>query len=285
MSVSAIDGKAVVEGTRCRRVLLRVHLPEGEYEGEDAVLVVREVGSVVAGLDAAEGERHPVGEAEGVDESGDVAAEGDQPRLPAQLHALLGQLLGELPAVAAAGHEDVETLLLQLARDPDRDLIGRRSPRDRGKAGRGSIDELDAALAEDDVRGGPQPDVLHGVGTDQTLAGLDDLAGEQGCRAGVERIAEIGEPGLVRRPLRKQSPGAFQDSPAVAECLHLLLCQRIDDRQEVGGVSEANGCALALRLDGVVQHGLGARHPSHRSVDRVGADQLRHESLSDPSCP
>jgi hypothetical protein len=278
-------GKAVVDGAGRHRVLLRVDLAEREHEGEDAVLVVPEVRFVVPGPDAAEGERHPAGEAEGVHQRGDVAAEGDQPRLPAQLHALLGQLLGELPAVAAPGQEDVEVLLLQLARDPHRDLVGRRSAGDRGEAGRGSVDELDAAFAKNDVRGGPQPEVSDGVGTDQVLARLDDLAGEERRHAGVERGAEVGEPGPVRRPLREQSPGAFQDSPAVAQCLHLLLGQRVDDRQEVGGVPEADRCALAHRSDGFAERGLGASHPSHRPIDGARADQPRHRSSSGPSCP
>ena len=277
--------EAVVDGAGRRRVLLRVHLPESQHEGEDAILVVLEVGCVVAGLDAAEGERHPAGEAQRVDQGGNVPAEGYQARLPAQLHALFGQLLRELPSVRAAGHQDVEVLLLQLARDSDRDLVGGRGARDGGEAGRRAVDELDAPLAQNDVRGGPQPDAFHGIGADQALAGLDDLAGEERGHAGVEGVAEVGKPGVVRRTLGKQLLGTLQDSPAVGKRLHLLLGQRVDDREEVGGVGKADCGVLALRLDGLAELGLGARHPAHRSVDGVATDQLRHGSLSGPSCP
>jgi hypothetical protein len=68
----------------------------------------------VAGLDAAEGKRGAVGKAQGVNQGRHVAAKRHQPGLPAELHALFGQLLGELLAVRAAAHEDVEVLLLEL---------------------------------------------------------------------------------------------------------------------------------------------------------------------------
>ncbi len=105
-----------------------VDLAEGQHEGEDAVLVVAQVGREIAGLDAAEGQRGAVGEAQGVDQRRDVPAEGHQPGLPAELHAFFGQLLGELLAVRAAAHEDVEVLLLQLPGDLHGDLVG-RAPR------------------------------------------------------------------------------------------------------------------------------------------------------------
>ena len=53
----------------------------------------------VARLDAAEGKGGAVGEAQGVDQGRHVLAERHQAGLPAQLHALFGQLLGKLLAV------------------------------------------------------------------------------------------------------------------------------------------------------------------------------------------
>ncbi len=152
------DRKAVVDGACRHGVLLGVHLAEGEDEGEDPVPVVPEVGPEVAGRDAAEGQRHPVGESERVDQRRHVLAEGHQPGLPAQLHPFLGELFGELPAAGRSRHEDVDVLLLELARDPDRDLVRRRGPGDGGKARRGAVHELDAALADDHVGGGAEPD-------------------------------------------------------------------------------------------------------------------------------
>ena len=96
--------------------------PKREHEGEDAVLVVLQVGGEVAGLDAAEGKGGAVGEAQGVDQGRHVPAERHQPGVPAKLDAFFGQLLGELLAVRAAAHEDVEVLLLQLLGDLDGDL-------------------------------------------------------------------------------------------------------------------------------------------------------------------
>jgi hypothetical protein len=87
---------------------------------------------------------------------------------------------------------------------------------DGGKSGGRAIDELDAALAHDDVVGGAQPDAVHGVGADQVFAGLDDLAGEQGRHAGVQRVAEVGQPDLFRRALRQQLFGPLENPPQVA---------------------------------------------------------------------
>ena len=53
-----------------------------------------------------------------------------------------------------------------------------------------------------------------GFGPDQVLAGLDDLAGEQGRHAGVQRVAQVGQPHLVRRAGRQQLLGPLENRAA-----------------------------------------------------------------------
>ena len=122
------DREAVVDGAGSRSVLVGRDFAQRQHEREDAVLVVFQVGGEVAGLDAAEGKGGAIGKAEGVNQRRHVASERHQPRVPAKLDAFFGQLLGELLAVGAAAHEDVEILLLQFLGDLHRDLIG-RAPR------------------------------------------------------------------------------------------------------------------------------------------------------------
>ena len=61
-------------------------------------------------------------------------------------------------------HEDVEILLLQLQGDLGGDLLVGRRAHDGGKAWGGAVNKLDAALAEDDVVGRAQPDVVRQSG-------------------------------------------------------------------------------------------------------------------------
>ena len=92
-------GEAVADGAGRRGVPLVGDLAEREHEGEDAALVVGEDALVVAGLYAAERHRGAGGEADRVDLAVDLFAEGDEARVPAQLDALLGELLAERVAV------------------------------------------------------------------------------------------------------------------------------------------------------------------------------------------
>ena len=205
-----------------------------------------------------------------------IAPEGHQAGVPAQLDAFFGQLLGELLAVGAAAHEDVEILLLQLLGDLHGDLIGRGRAGDRGKPGGGAVDKLDAALAHDDIAGRAQPDAVDRLGADQVLAGLDDLAGKQRRHAGIERVAQVGQPDLLRRAGRQQLLGPAQNPAQVGQRLHLLAGEGIDHRQVVGRIGKADGAGLAFGGDGLVELGLGAGDPGDGAFDGAGTDYLRH---------
>ncbi|OPZ34934.1 MAG: hypothetical protein BWY96_02964 [Spirochaetes bacterium ADurb.BinA120] len=149
--------EAVVKRSRGCGVFFGVHLAQGEHEGEDAVLVVAQVGLEIARPHSAEGERRAVCEAEGVDERRYILPEGNKPRLPSKLHALLGELLGELPAICPARHEHIEVLLLKLAGNFYRRFVGGRGACYRRKSGRGAVHKLDAALAHYNVARRAQP--------------------------------------------------------------------------------------------------------------------------------
>ena len=243
--------EAVIDGASGRGIFVRRDFAQREHEGEDAVLVVLQVPFEIARVDAAERQRGAVGEPQCVDCGGDIAAKRHEARFPAELHACFGQLFGELHAVGAAGHEDIEGFLLQLAGDLDGDFLGWRRADDGGKAGRRAIHELDAAFAHDYVVGGSEPDAVHRVRPDNVLARLDDLAGEKCRGACVQRVAEIGEPDLVGRPLRQELLGAAQDGAHIAQRGHLLAGERVDHREVVGGVGECDGARLAFGRDGL----------------------------------
>ena len=95
MSVVGDRREAVGDGAGRRRVPLVGDLAQREHEREDALLVVAQDALVVAGLHAAERHRGAGGEAERVDLGVDLSAEGHEAGVPAQLHALFGELLGE----------------------------------------------------------------------------------------------------------------------------------------------------------------------------------------------
>ena len=129
-------GEAVRDRARCRCVLLFRHLAQGHHEREDAVLAVVQVARVIPSGNAAKAQGYTVGEPERIDRGRDVLAERDEPCLPADLHASLDQLLRERDTVRVAGDEDVEVLLLQLARDAHRVLARRRCADHCGEARR-----------------------------------------------------------------------------------------------------------------------------------------------------
>ena len=120
-------GEAVVDGSGGGRVFFCVHFAKGQHEGENAVLVVFEIALVVSGFDGAERQRRPAGETQGVDQCRDILAEGHQTRFPTELHAFLGELLGELLAAGSprgTAHKHVDVLLLQFAGDLHGDGVG-----------------------------------------------------------------------------------------------------------------------------------------------------------------
>ena len=129
------------------------------------------------------------------------------------------------------------------------------------KPGGGAVDELDAALAHDDVVGRAQPDAVDRVRADQVLAGLDDLAGEQRRHAGVQRVAQVRQPDLVRRDGRQQASALVEHRLHVGQRLDLLAGEGVDHRQVVGRVGEADGAVRALGRDGLVELGLGLARP------------------------
>ena len=106
--------EAPVDGARGIRVPLVRDVAQRHNEGVGPVLIVDEVLSEVAGLDAAEGHGHAAGKAYGEDRLLDVGAEGDEARGPSDLDAGLHELLGEPFAAVLTAHEDIEVLLLQL---------------------------------------------------------------------------------------------------------------------------------------------------------------------------
>ena len=123
-----------------------------------------------------------------------------------------------------------------------------------------------------------------GFGPDQVLAGLDDLAGKQRRHAGVQGVAQVGQPDLLRRAGRQQLLGPPQNPAQVGQRLHLLAGEGVDHRQVIGRVGEADGAGLAFGRDGLVELGLGLGDPGDGAVDGAGADQLRHSAPSGPSC-
>jgi len=162
--------------------------------------------------------------------------------------------------------------LLQFRRDLHRELVGWSRAGDRGKARGRAVDKFDAAFAHDDIVGGPEPDALNGIGAHEILAGLDHLAGEQRRHAGVERLAEVGQPHLFGRTLRQELFRPFKDPPQIGQRLHFLAGERIDDRQIVGGVGKPDRAGLALGRDGLGDLGIGLGHPGDGSVDGAGAN-------------
>ena len=95
------DGKAEIYAAGSIGVPLVGDKPAGQNKGENSVLVIDEVFTEVAGLDAAE--RHGCAgcKAEGENRGGYVRAEGNEARVPADLHAGLNKLLGKARPVIA----------------------------------------------------------------------------------------------------------------------------------------------------------------------------------------
>ena len=203
------DGReAVRDGARGGRVFLVRHFAKRHDEGEDAVLVVVQIALVVARLDVAEAQCGAVGEAQSVDGRRDLLAEGHQAGFPARLHAGLVQLLGERNSVGVAGDKHVQVLLLQLAGNADGVFLGWSGAYHRGEAGSRAVDELDAALADDDVGGRSEPNPVDRIRSDQILAGFDDLEGKQRRHSCVQRVPQVGQPDFLGRNGRQQ-PVAF----------------------------------------------------------------------------
>ena len=152
--------EAPVDAARRIGIPLVSDLTQGHNKGIRPVLVVNQVSSEVARLNAAKGHGNATRKAYGKDSLIDVRAEGDKPRGPADLHARLRELFRKpLPAIFGA-HEDIEILLLQLQGDLCRRLCIRRCAHDGCKPRGGPIHKLDAPLSEDKVAGRTKPDGL-----------------------------------------------------------------------------------------------------------------------------
>jgi len=132
-----------------------IHFAEGVYEGKGPTLVVEEDSLVIARLDTAEGQGHATGEAECTYGGGNIGAEGNEARGPADLDSRLEQLLGEGGAALVGVHEDVDILLLIRLGNLLGDLRARRRADDGGKPRGGAVHELYASLAEDEICGRP----------------------------------------------------------------------------------------------------------------------------------
>ena len=92
------DREAIVDGPRGGGVFVGSHLAQGKDEREYPAFIVAQVRREIAGRNASKRKRRAVGEAQGVNERGDVLAERHKARFPAQLHAFLRQLLRKLLA-------------------------------------------------------------------------------------------------------------------------------------------------------------------------------------------
>ncbi len=270
------DREAIVDRPGGRGVPLVGHLAQGHDEGEDSVLVVEQVAAEVAGLDAAEAQGRPAGETERVDGRRDLGAEGHQTRLPAQLHAAFHELLGETRAVVVGAHEDVEAPLLELTGDGHGRLDIRGGADDSRKARGRAVDELNSALAQNDIVRGTEPEILHRVRPDQVFARLDDLFGEQGGHARVEGRTEIGRPEVLIDLRRQQAANLFHHPFEIGQGLDGSAGHRVDDRQIVARIRKLDLRVLALLLDRPIQDVLGLLRNLVCAADRRGGNELRH---------
>ena len=106
-------------------------------------------------------------------------------------------------------HEDEDVALLEVARQLLGGLVVGQRADAGGEAGHAAVDELDALLAQDGVGGRPEPEALDERRAEQRLERLDGLVGDQRGDAGVERVAEVGEPEAARSGPAGSQPRAL----------------------------------------------------------------------------
>ncbi len=270
------DREAVVDGPGRRGVPLVRHLAQRHDEGKDAVLVIKQIAPEIARLDAAEAQGRPAGKTERVDRGGNLVAEGHQTCLPAQLYAALHELFGEAGPVVVRAHEDVEAALLQLAGDGHGGLDVRRGANHGRKTGGRAIDKLYPALAQNHIVGRSQPDILYGVRSNQVLARLDDLLGEQGRHAGIEGWTQVWRPEIFIDQRRQQSPDLFHDRFEIGQRLHRPAGHGINDGQIVARVGEFDCRVPALGLNRPGQKIFRLLGDLICPAYRRGCNQLRH---------
>ena len=162
----------------------------------------------------------------------------------------LEQLLADGGPVLVGGAENVEGFLLVFLHD-QLGGFGIRGRADDGGETRGrTVDEFHPAFAEDGVVGGAQPDLaglfvdLLGVQVEIRVLQIADrllnFKGEQGGHAGVQQGPEVWQVVLALEVRRQELAGDLQRLLHVLEGFHLVAGQRVDDRQVVGGVGEAD---------------------------------------------
>ena len=120
-----------------------------------------------------------------------------------------------------------------------------------------------------------------GFGPDQVLAGLDDLAGEQRRHAGVQGVAQVGQPDAcpTGRPAAALRPRS-RTGRRSRQRLHLLAGEGVDHRQVVGRVRESRpGRSAPLAAIASVEHLPRPGRPIAMAPSMaLGADHLRHSS-------
>ncbi len=178
--------------------------------------------------------------------------------------------------MGVAGDEDVEILFLQLARNAHCVFDGWRRAHDSGKSRSRAVNELDPALADDDIVGRAQPDAIDRVGTDKVLTGLDNLEGEQGGGARIERVAQVGQPQVFAGHRRQQPVALLENLLHVRQLVHTLAQKRVDDRQGIGGIGKADGAVGAFGRNRLCQVVFRVAHNLVSATNCRRRDDLAH---------
>ena len=166
--------------------------------------------------------------------------------------------------------EDIEVLLLIILDNHLGDLsVGGSTDDSRETRGR-TVDELDAALPEDDVVGRADPDLAGinirilridiEIGLPENTQGLFHLIGEDTGHTGIEEGSEVGQMVAALDMRRQQAAGELHRFFEVFQGLALDTGQRVDDRQIVGGIGKPDLGAGVIGLQGLLQLALDLRH-------------------------
>ena len=66
---------------------------------------------------------------------------------------------------------------------------------------------------------------------------------------------------------------------------NLFTEKRVNNRQKIGGIREADLVGQSLGGNGLIELGFGSGQPRDGAVDGIGTNELRHSEFSCPSYP